>query len=84
MTATSAAPADARRLGIAEVEKRTGRQRTTIWRWCRDGRFPAPHYLGERRAWWLHEIEAWEREQMERPPESRRRDANLRTAEAKP
>jgi predicted DNA-binding transcriptional regulator AlpA len=81
-TPTPAAP---RRIGIAELERRLGRDKTTIWRWymASPPRFPAPHFIGERRAWWLHEVEAWEREQMARPPEARRGARNL-AGEAKP
>ncbi len=61
-----------RRVGIAALEARLGVERTTISRWCRAGTFPAPHYLGARRAWFIAEIEAWERERMARPPQPRR------------
>jgi predicted DNA-binding transcriptional regulator AlpA len=63
MESTSTTPTP-RRIGIAEVERRLGVERTTIWRWYRAGKFPAPHYLGERRAWFLGEIEAWEAHRM--------------------
>jgi predicted DNA-binding transcriptional regulator AlpA len=65
------------RLGIAELEARTGWHRTTIWRKYRAGLMPKPHFLGERRFWWLSDIEEWEREQMSRPRDARRGDANL-------
>lgn len=70
------------RLGIADVERRLGRNRATLWRWYRNGLFPAPHFIGELRAWWLDEIEAWEAEQMSRP-RKRRREANFRKAAQK-
>lgn len=84
MTGTPA-PAAPRRIGIAELMRRLGRDSSTIWRWymANPPRFPRPHYIGERRAWWLHEVEAWEREQMARPAEARRGARNL-TVEAKP
>jgi predicted DNA-binding transcriptional regulator AlpA len=66
------------RLLIAAVEQRTGYHRTTIWRKCREGAFPAPHYIGERRAWWLDEIEKWESAEMARPASARRAARNLR------
>jgi predicted DNA-binding transcriptional regulator AlpA len=56
-----------RRIGIAELETRLGVERTTIWRWYRAGSFPPPHYLGTRRAWFVHEVEAWEQKRMARP-----------------
>ena len=69
------------RLMIAAIEQRTGYSRTTIWRKVRRGEFPAPHYIGERRAWWLDEIEAWEAAEMARPASARRSIQNLRSRE---
>lgn len=32
----------------------------TLWRWCKDGRFPKPHRLGPRiTAWKVEEVRAW-------------------------
>ena len=59
------------RIGIAELAARLGVDRSTIWRWYQTGRFPRPHYLGERRTWLLSDVEAWETETMARPRESR-------------
>lgn len=37
---------------------------------------PAPHYVGERKRWWLSEVQAWEaRSTRTEPPESVRRGA---------
>jgi predicted DNA-binding transcriptional regulator AlpA len=79
MSATSSLrPEDApRRIGIAELEQRLGRNRATIWRWYKAGNFPVPHYLGERRCWFEREIAAWEAAQMARPAEARRGSRNL-------
>jgi predicted DNA-binding transcriptional regulator AlpA len=71
-----------RRVGIAELEQRLGRDRVTIWRWYRAGKFPAPHYLGERRCWFAHELEAWEAAEMARPAEARRCSRNLTASPA--
>lgn len=70
------------RLGIAELERRLGVERSTIYRWYRAGKFPEPHFLMERRVWFLGEIEAWERQQMARPAKaiSLRREGDMRTA----
>lgn len=57
-----------RRINIKNVEARVGASRSTIWRWCKSGSFPMPHYIGRRRAWWLHEIEAWEADRGIEPP----------------
>lgn len=57
-----------RHIGARELKERLGLSDATVWRWCRDGRLPRPHYLGMRRAWLLSEIEEWEREQLLRTP----------------
>lgn len=62
-----------RRLGIAEVERRVGLERSTISRHCRAGTFPRPVYLGTRRFWTEAQIEAWEEEQLARQPEAQER-----------
>ena len=70
------------RLGIREVEARLGVHRATIWRMCRDGRLPNPEYLSDRRTWRVDVLEAFEKQQLARPPEARR-PCNLGAA-AKP
>lgn len=52
-----------RRLNIRMVEERLCWHRQTIWRKYKAGKFPAPHFLGQNRVWWEHEIEQWEKEQ---------------------
>lgn len=51
------------RVGIAEVAQRLGIHRKTIGRWYLAGKFPRPHYLGQRRRWWWSEIAEWEQVQ---------------------
>lgn len=68
-------------LGITEVERATSLERTTIWRRCRAGAFPAPGYVANRRVWRASVIEAWVREELERSP-ARRGAANLKGAAA--
>ena len=65
------------RIGIADVEARTGASRATIWRWNRDGKFPLPEYLGERRVWRLDVIERWEAERLARPRKDRLGNTNI-------
>lgn len=61
-------PAPVVRLGIAAVEARVGVERSTLWRWYRDGKFPRPEYLGGvHRVWTVEAIEKWEREQAGQP-----------------
>ncbi len=50
---------DVRRIGIAELEQRLGRDRTTIARWIKTGAFPAPAWIGTRRCWILADVERW-------------------------
>lgn len=58
-------------IGIAEVERIVNRKRLTIWRWCRAGRFPQPFYIGDRRAWWADEVEAWRAKEIAKPAQVR-------------
>ena len=54
--------------------------RTTIWRWCREGRFPAPEKLGPGRRGrrrrslreWARDPEKWAAEQRESTREAER------------
>jgi predicted DNA-binding transcriptional regulator AlpA len=55
------------RIGIADLEARLGVDRSTVWRMCRAGAFPAPSYVGTRRVWEVAEVEAWEAEQRAVP-----------------
>ncbi len=55
-------------VGAAYVYARYGVGETTIWRWCRDGRFPAPvRTPGGVRRWRVSDLEAWERQLAEQP-----------------
>jgi predicted DNA-binding transcriptional regulator AlpA len=67
-------------VGISVAEQVTGLERTTIWRRCRAGRFPAPHYIGNLRKWYLDELERWLVLETARPAEARRGASNLKPA----
>lgn len=56
------------RLTIKAVEKATGRNRMTIWRWCRAGKFPKPMFIGHRRVWRAEEVAQWLQEQIKTEP----------------
>lgn len=71
------APTNPRRIGISELEARTGVERSTLYRWYKAGKLPAPHYLGERRVWFVAEIEAWEARRMAEQAAGRRGARNL-------
>jgi prophage regulatory protein len=49
---------------LAETRRFAGApSRTTLWRWCRQGRFPKPLKLGpNRRGWRRSELRAWARD----------------------
>jgi predicted DNA-binding transcriptional regulator AlpA len=38
----------------------------TVWRWIKDGKFPAPRHLGNTRTcvWSRAEVEEWERQRL--------------------
>jgi predicted DNA-binding transcriptional regulator AlpA len=65
------------RHGIAYVEKRTGWERSTISRKCREGLFPRPLYLGVRRTWTERQLSEWEDEQLARQDEAELRARSL-------
>ena len=45
---------------MPEVLRMTGLCRTTIWRWTKAGRFPAPVRLGSRHIGWQRsDVEKW-------------------------
>lgn len=48
------------RLGTAQVIARLGITTRHLRRLVKAGRFPPGHYLGERRRWWLSEVQTWE------------------------
>lgn len=49
-----------RLLSLKEVKERTGISSTTLWRWQREGAFPARRRVnGYKIAWLESEIEAW-------------------------
>lgn len=58
---TTAEPTSSTRwLKINEVEHRLSVSRMSIWRWTKQGGFPAAVYFGSRRAWRESDIVAWE------------------------
>ncbi len=84
MSGTNTTTPGPRRIGTADLTGRLGVSRMTIDRWIKAGRFPRPHFIGEKRAWFVGEIEAWEAHEMARAanPENRSRPRNLPTPTA--
>lgn len=50
-------------LSVAQVTAKTSLSRSTIYRKVAEGKFPQPVQVSESRvAWWLSEVDAWNRE----------------------
>ena len=53
-------------MNIHQVVEHVGLSRVTIWRLCRENKFPKPLHTSEKnRAWLLDEIEQWIEERSE-------------------
>ncbi len=50
---------DGVRVCAAELEGIVCASRQSIKRWYKDGKFPEPHFIGQRRYWLRTEIEEW-------------------------
>ena len=48
-----------RRLDTKDIENLTGKHRTTIWRWIKANKFPAPQYINGQRSWTEEVIAEW-------------------------
>ena len=70
------------RVNVRQLEDRLAVSKQTVWRWYSKGDFPKPHYLGQNRVWWLHEVEAWERQHSSEktPPSVAERASRLSAA----
>jgi predicted DNA-binding transcriptional regulator AlpA len=64
MKSTDTSPASAKRLiDIVEVQSRYPVSRSTLWRQCRNGVFPAPRKCGRRTLWDEQEVDHFLRSQ---------------------
>ncbi|MEJ1412946.1 MAG: hypothetical protein RPU90_05115 [Candidatus Sedimenticola sp. (ex Thyasira tokunagai)] len=52
-----------KRICAAELEGEVCASRQSIKRWYEAGKFPEPHFIGQRRYWFRTEIEEWLEEQ---------------------
>jgi predicted DNA-binding transcriptional regulator AlpA len=54
-------------LSVKQLARRYGAHEATIWRWCREGRFPQPVKLagGNLTRWSISDVENWEQAQQE-------------------
>ena len=57
-------PTVTRRLTIAQLADRFACSSMTVYRWYTFGDLPRPHYLGQNRVWFEHDVEQWEQKQM--------------------
>jgi predicted DNA-binding transcriptional regulator AlpA len=57
-------------LSVSELEAIIGIERSTIFRWYKAGKFPAPSHLMGKRVWPVSEIETWVAENLVRPAQS--------------
>jgi predicted DNA-binding transcriptional regulator AlpA len=71
-------PTELQLIGISDVERLIGRERSTIWRWCRAGTFPMPRYIGNRRTWKYDEVKNWMTLEQAKPTEARAGASNLK------
>ncbi|MHB1609704.1 MAG: helix-turn-helix transcriptional regulator [Acidiferrobacter sp.] len=47
-------------LRLPEVKRRTGLSRSTVYKWMKDGQFPARKHVGQRSVAWLEQdINRW-------------------------
>ena len=74
------------RLDIGALTRRLAVSRMSVSRMVKDGRLPAPAYLGEKRVWRLDEIEAWEAAHITSapPPQVAERAARARSGKENP
>jgi predicted DNA-binding transcriptional regulator AlpA len=64
------------RLDTGKVAARLDVTPRHLARLVRQGRFPSPHYVGQRKRWWLSEVLAWEASEASiTPPAALRRGA---------
>ena len=55
-------------LRIAQVVDRCGYSKPSVYRLVKEGKFPAPHKLGEQASGWLEsDVEAWCRARLQAP-----------------
>ncbi len=59
-TTSTAAQELPQRVDMRQLKARLGFDSSTIARWYKAGTFPAPHYIAGCGRWWLHEVLAWE------------------------
>mgnify|MGYP000441519589 CR=1 FL=1 len=55
-------------LSTAEVKKQTSLSNTTLWRKTKDGTFPLPVYLGNKKLWHQYQIDDWLSENLKTEP----------------
>ncbi len=52
----------------AEVKRQTALSVTSLWRKSKDGSFPSPVYLGNKKLWYQHQIDKWLEDNLSTAP----------------
>lgn len=56
-------------VSTTEVKRQTGLSSTSLWRKAKNGSFPAPVYLGQKKMWYQHQIDTWLDENLKTEPQ---------------
>ncbi|NOQ14241.1 MAG: AlpA family phage regulatory protein [Methyloprofundus sp.] len=55
-------------ISTVQVKHQTGLSNTSLWRKAKNSTFPAPVYLGSKKMWYQHQIDAWLEENLTTEP----------------
>lgn len=55
-------------ISTAQVKLQTGLSNTSLWRKAKQGTFPTPVYLGQKKMWYQHQIDEWLNENLTTEP----------------
>jgi len=51
-------------VSTAQVKLQTGLSNTSLWRKSKNGSFPNPVYLGQKKMWYQYQIDTWLNENL--------------------
>ncbi|MCF7970820.1 MAG: AlpA family phage regulatory protein [Methylococcaceae bacterium] len=55
-------------VSTAQVKSQTGLSNTSLWRKAKQGTFPVPVYLGQKKMWYQFQIDKWLDENLKTKP----------------
>ncbi len=55
-------------ISTAQVKRQTGLSNTSLWRKAKNGTFPSPVYLGQKKMWYQYQIDTWLKENLTTEP----------------